>query len=57
MTADRCGQRQAEFEVKDGTANPACWIFDGHAEDYEDYTEMTLFTGTVAESVRMRAMS
>ncbi|MEI3520441.1 MAG: hypothetical protein V8Q40_04850 [Anaerosacchariphilus sp.] len=37
-----------KFEVKDGTATLQL-VFDG-SEYYEDYMEMTLFTGTVAEA-------
>ena len=37
-----------KFEVKDGTATLQL-VFDG-SEYYEDYTESTLFTGTVAEA-------
>ena len=36
-----------KFEVKDGTATLQL-VFDG-SEYYEDYTEMTLFNGTVAD--------
>lgn len=37
-----------KFEVKDGTATLQL-VFDG-SEYYEDYTETTLFNGTVAEA-------